>query len=348
MRHIRGYGLIAVLTAVILLTAAPASALEKVGTTSMQVLKTPMGVRGIALGNAMAAHVTGVEAVWWNPGALVETSMNEVNITQINMPADIQLNGLAYGMPWGDYSAVSLHVINLFTDDMPVRTWDMPRGTGENFNAYDFVVGAGYARRLTDRFSLGANVRYLRSGLEDVTYDGVSVDLGTLYKTGLRSMRLGMAIQNLGPDVKYSGTYLDHRNAFRTESGDPEEVEYEGASLPTVFRLGISFDVFEMFKLEPGEEHDGSIAFEMNHPNDNQERLNIGGEYAFKQTLFLRIGGKFGYDEETVAGGFGLRFNVIGDYRVGFDYAYSHWGRITEAGEGFADSPHRFSLGFEW
>jgi len=118
-----------------------------------------------------------------------------------------------------------------------------------------------------------------------------------------------------------------------------------------MFRLGVSFDVFEMFQWEQkGEQpvHGADLAIQMDHPNDNQERLNIGGEYNYKETLFLRAGGKFGYDEESFSAGFGLDFRVLDDYRLMFDYAYMHMGQITEAVDEFAGQPHRFSLGFHW
>ena len=325
----------------------PALALEKIGTTSMQVLKLPVSVRGIAMGNAMSGAANGVEAVWWNPGALTEVKHNDAQVAQINLPADIQLNSLALAFRVGDYQAFSVQAINLFTDDMPIRTWERPQGTGENFNASDLAIGVGYARKLTDKFSLGGNVRYLRSALEDESYSGVSVDLGTLYKTGLRSLRLGMAIQNLGPDVEYSGTFLDYRNQVDNDNQLLER-NYEGASLPTLFRLGVAFDLFQMLAWQHDEDHAIQIALEMNHPNDNRERLNLGGEYGWRERLFLRAGGKFAYDEESFALGFGLALPLADHYRFKFDYAYSHWGLLSEAADGFMAQPHRFGLGFEW
>lgn len=330
------------------LITAQAFALEKVGTTSMQVLKLPMGVRGIGMGNALVSAVDGVEAVWWNPGSLTTITKNQVQMSQINLPADIQCNGIAFARPWGEYGAMSIHVINLFTNDMPVRTIDAPEGTGEFFNAYDFVLGASYAQKLTDKFSLGGQLRYLRSSLEEHSYDGMSVDLGTVYQTGLRSLRLGMAIQNLGPEVKYSGEFLDYREAGLNNDSIPGSEKFEGASLPTLFRLGISFDVWEMLKMKRSENHSGIFAVEMDHPNDNKERLGFGGEYAYQNTLFLRAGGKFGYDEESFSLGFGLRFDVMNEYALKFDYGYSHWDRISEAADGFMDQPHRFSVAFAW
>jgi len=335
------------------LLAAPASALEKIGTTSMQVLKIAQGVRGIAMGNAMTASVRDAEAVWSNPGALTEIRGRQVLLSQINMPADVHLNSVAFARQWGDYSAVSLHAINLFTNDMKVRTWERPEGTGEYFNTWDLALGAGFARKLTDRFSLGANVRYLHSRLEEESYDGVAVDLGTLYKTGLRSMRLGMAILNLGPDVKYSGTFLDYRNRIQNDNVLVEQ-EYEGASLPTMFRLGAAFDVYELFGIKKHPDYAAQLSVEMNHPSDNRERLNIGAEGGYRNQFFLRLGGKFAYDEESIAAGFGLLIPVFDGYRVKFDYAYSYWGRLTEAvskmdgADQLKGQPHRLAIGLEW
>jgi long-subunit fatty acid transport protein len=333
--------------ALVLIVAAPAGALEKIGTTSMQMLKVPIGVRGIGMGNAMAGIVNDAEAVWWNPGALTEVDNDQAIIGQINMPADVHLNSLVWAHRFGDYQTACLQAINLFTGDMPVRTYERPTGTGESFIASDLAIGAGYARKLTDRFSLGGNVRYLHSTLEEVNYDGVAVDLGTLYKTGLRSLRLGMAIQNLGPEVKYSGSYADYRG-MASNNGQLLEQSFEGANLPTMFRLGIGFNFFEMFKVEHGADHDVNVAAEMNHPNDNRERLNLGAEYGWRQRLFLRAGGKFGYDEESFALGFGLQVPLASNYHFKFDYAYSHWGRITKATDDFMGQPHRFALGFAW
>lgn len=327
----------------------PAPALEKVGTTSIQVLKIPVGVRGVGMGNAQVSACRDASSVFWNPAGLVylerpEGEHYEAVFAQINMPADIQLNTFVIARKFGTQSAASIHIINLYTGDMKVRTYEIPTGTGENFNAYDFILGATYARRLTDRFSLGGNVRYLKSGLEKSTYNGVSLDLGTLYQTGLRSLTLGMAIQNLGPNVTYSGNYLD----YRTKAPDVFESDYEDAALPTMFRLGVSANIFEMLDVDPGEKHDGTIAVEMNHPNDNRERLNIGGEYVWDEVLALRLGGKFAYDTESFSAGLGLKFPVSRDYRLTFDYAYSHFGDITDAVDEFMMQPHRFSLGFAW
>ncbi|HEY3296312.1 MAG TPA: PorV/PorQ family protein [bacterium] len=340
--------------AAVFVLSLPALAITKVGTTSMQVLKIQMDVRGIAMGNAMVASSYDAQSVWSNPGALADMRKGQFVATQINMPANIELMGFVLAHQWGDYSAVSLHAINLFTNDMMERTWEHPEGTGRKFNASDVAIGASYARRLTDRFSLGANVRYLRSALADNTFNGVAVDLGTLYKTSLRTLRLGMSIQNLGPNVRYSGSFADYRNAV-VNGGNIVNVKYTSASLPALFRLGVAFDPFVMFGLSMDSTYSGELSAEMNHPNDARERVNLGAEVGYKNMFFIRAGGKFDYDEESFAAGFGLKIPVVDGYKVTFDYAYAYFGRLTQAvqssqsgWDAIQGQPHRLAIGFQW
>ena len=342
-RILRGALVIAVL-----LFVGSASALDKVGTTSLQLLKIPLGVRGIAMGNAACASLSDAECVWSNPGLLTEMNKGyQFLASQINMPADVHLMSFVVAHTLDDYSAASVHLINLYTDPMKERTWYQPLGTGREFLAWDMVIGAGYTRKLLDRFSLGGNVRYLHSKLAEQTYDGVSFDLGTIYKTSLRSLRLGMSIQNLGPDVKYSGTFPDYRN--RVQNGDQlVNQTFEGASLPTMFRLGLAFDPFEMVGAHVSSDYTAVASVEMNHPNDNRERLNMGAEFGFRNMFFLRAGGKIQYDQEDVALGFGVKVPVFDGYKVRADFAYSHTGILEEAADDFWGKPYRFAIGFEW
>jgi hypothetical protein len=340
--------LLGALFTAVLLYAGGAWALDKVGTTSMQLLKIPLGVRGIAMGNASCASLGDAECVWSNPGLLTEMNKGSQFIaSQINMPADVHLMSFVAAHTLDDYSAASVHVINLYTNPMKERTWYQPLGTGREFLAWDMVIGAGYARKLLDRFSLGGNIRYLHSKLAEQTYDGVSFDVGTIYKTSLRSLQLGMSIQNLGPNVTYSGTFADYRNESQN-AGNLVSHEFGDASLPTMFRLGIAFNPFEMFGAKVSKDYSAIASVEMNHPNDNRERLNLGAEFGYRDLFFLRAGGKIQYDQEDVALGFGVKVPVFDGYKVRADFAYSHTGILEKAADDFWGKPYRFALGFEW
>ena len=267
------------------------------------------------------------------------------------MPADVQFNTAAAAMNLGRKGVVGIHLLAMNTGDMKVRTLERPEGTGENFIAYDVIGGASWAQRLTDRFIFGVNLRFVASGIEDESYTGVLADMGTLYETNLRSLKLGFSIQNFGPDIKYSGSYLDYLDKGRRARNSAEPNNYNGAPPPTIYRIGLSANFFQLTGIKPLPDIDGTAAIEMSHPNDNRERLNVGLEIWYHRMLAVRGGYKiriknsFGYDEERFAGGLGLRVPLPGGQTVMFDYAYLGFGKLAEAADGFMESPHRFSLG---
>lgn len=68
------------------------------------------------------------------------------------------------------------------------------------------------------------------------------------------------------------------------------------------------------------------------HSNDNTEKANIGGEYAWNKNIFARPGYKINYDVKKWSFGVGLRFN-IGSNQVGFDYAlvdFNDLGKVSQ------------------
>ncbi len=44
-------------------------------------------------------------------------------------------------------------------EEMMVRTVESPEGTGEKFSVSNVAIGLAYAKRLTDKFSFGVNLK---------------------------------------------------------------------------------------------------------------------------------------------------------------------------------------------
>ena len=328
---------------------AGAREVQKVGTTSIQTLKIATSVRAIGMGETYCAVADDIQSVFWNPAGLIHLEGTSAYFCQINMPADIQFNTAAVARNFGRRGVFGMHLLAMTTGDMPVRTIFSPQGTGENFMAYDIIGGVSWAQRLTDRFIFGANLRLVNSGLEDESYTGVLGDMGTLYETAIRSIKIGMSVQNFGPDIKYSGEYMDYLDQGRRARSEPKKVSYSSAPPPTIYRIGLSANIFTLTGAERPDNLDGIMAIEMSHPNDNRERINFGMELLFMDMLALRGGYKLrwknniGYDEERWTAGFGLRI-PLPSVRFSVDYAYMDFGRIGEAADDFMSGPHRFSL----
>jgi hypothetical protein len=113
----------------------------------------------------------------------------------------------------------------------------------------------------------------------------------------------------------------------------PSALTAEGFPLPLHFQVGLSMTAIST------EEMKLMLAADVAHPNDNDERFNVGGELNLLDALFLRGGYRFGYDTERTTLGAGVRA-PLGSASVSFDYAYAVFAMLPDI--------HRFSVGMKF
>lgn len=306
--------------AVSFLGGAPAEGAEifrKVGTAGAQFLKIGVGARAVGMGETFVAVADDASAAWWNPAGvarITQEGRSRLTLNHSTWPADISHEFFAYAFTYGGLPgsyAFSATVLQM--DPIPVRTEFNPGGTGENFDAGSFNLGLTWAKNLIDRFAFGLNAKFVHLGLEEENADGFVIDLGTLYFTDYKTIRIGMAIQSLGPAL----TFID-----------------EEFPMPTMFKVGAAMDAYQ------SEDHNVLIAFEFDHPSDNAERASFGTEYslkAFQPNVLLQVRGGYRYnrDEENLAAGFGVEFPTGSASWIRVDYAFSAMD--------FLDDVHKFS-----
>lgn len=292
-------------------------ALEKVGQSGAQFLKLGVGARAIGMGEAFIAIADDASALYWNPAGLTNISSKEFTFTHTKWVADINWDFAGYAHKLPGIGTIGISAGALTMDDIEETTSLNPYGTGRYFTASDYMVGLSYARMLTDKFSVGGTVKYVAQYLDEEEAIGFAVDVGTLYNTGFKTIRLGMAIQNFGGDMKFI------------------EDEYP---MPVTFKFGMAMDFMD------SDMHKVTGSVEMNHPADNAETVNIGGEYWFNSMIALRAGYKYNYDAEGLTAGAGFQL-PIGFANLQLDYAYTDIGYLADS---FADSPHRLTLGLKF
>lgn len=346
------------LLTVTFLWAAPGDATTNVGTAGAQFLKIGPGARVDSLGGAFGALANDVTSIYWNPAGLSQLEKTSFSDTHTVWLADIRYNYLAFATPIEKVGTLGASITFLNVPDMEITTLAKPDGTGLWFSAWDAAVSVAYSRQLYEkeegaRLSFGINAKYIHQQIHRESANGVAVDVGTLYHTGWRSLRIGMAFSNFGPEMRFSGPDLetgaeeagDARNAaYRpypdttnpTRKAELETVEFP---LPSNFRLGIAYDV-----IDTGDNL-LTLALDGNHPNDNSERLNFGVEYWYKKMAAIRAGYKFRLgpdrsdDEEGLTLGSGIHLK-FGARQLSLDYAYANFGHLQQA--------HRVSLGLQF
>jgi len=297
---------------------------SRVGTAGWQFLKLPSGARSTAMGGTRAAVGYGdALAAFTNPASTADVKGIDVQFSSMNWVADIQYNGLSVVNNMGDWGCLGANLVYVDYGDM-VRTEigefngqpgvvAITEGLG-TFTAYDYAVGVLYSRQVTSQLQLGGTVRYLQQKIDDAVMSTWSVDIGTLYRTGLGSLRISMLGRNFGPDGEFPS--FEERIAQA-----PAQVR-----LPMIFVLGAAYDLMEMSDVNPQRL---TVALDYVKPNDGPDKANLGVEYFLFHHFYLRGGYRFNYDEETFTLGLGLEYSVDDDVQLKFDYAYADLGRFN-------------------
>jgi len=294
--------------------ASAADIFEKVGTYAAQFLKIGVSARATAMGSAFTAVADDASSAYWNPAGLVSVDGTVVMLNHTEWPADINLEYANYTFSPGIVEGkMSLHARGLTMDPQVVRTIYRQQGTGEQFDAGDMSFGVSYARYFTDKFSSGATVSWMHMGLADKSVNSLVIDFGLLYRIGIRGMKLGMAVQNIGSEVDF-----DERPS----------------KLPTVFKVGLSVDTYR------NGPHSLITVGEFSHPSDNKEHQNVGVEYSYNKFVFLRSGYNLNYDSETFAAGAGVLLQTSQSTSINADYSFVDMGALGGV--------HRLSLSFKY
>lgn len=325
---------------------------QKVGTSSLQFLKVMPTARATAMGDAYVSLASGADATFWNPAGLTNLQNHEMTSTLTMWLFDTKQIALAYGLPMGDWGTLgfqfqyvdfgSIEETRADAVDLVVPANGAPffnAGlTGRSFTPYSYLVGLSYAKAFTDKFSAAVTAKYAMESLwsdqaitvvnsvtgEVTSYktyaDVILFDFGMLYKTGFRSVQIGVSAQNFGPQVKFA------------DAAHPA---------PLAFRLGVSANLFGPDALLFQDEMNRlTVAYDLFQPNDYRQQMHVGAEYAFSELLTLRAGYKYDYDSEGLTFGGGLHTDLAG-WAVRFDYSF---GRMNE----FLNSVHRISLGVQF
>lgn len=286
-------------TALLLVLLVPLFAdFAKLGTSGAQFLKIGVG-RGAAMGEAFVAVADDASATYWNPSGLGHIDKRLVSLQHNEWIADIRHDYLTIVLPLGGFGTMGISLTALTMGEMEVLTVDDPNttiredtGTGRYFNASDYCIGFSFGRMFTDRLSAGLSVKAVQQMIWDMSAGGIAADFGIHYNTGFKGLRIAAAMSNFGGDITYGGRQLEsvyepqYPDTLRDYENVPISVRTTPFPLPLVFRFGIAFDPVQ------NEASRFTVALDLNHPNDNYETLNLGLEYAYLNTLFLRVGYK--------------------------------------------------------
>jgi hypothetical protein len=340
-KSLKTLALLCFLLLIIFAQSVDAQVIGRVGTTAAPFLKIGVGARALAMGEAYTTQAEDITGIYWNPAGLANLSKKQVIFNHYDYIADLYYDFGAFAMPVAGFGTIGAFIGYLGMPDIERTTIQFPDGTGEKVSANSFVTGLSYARSLTNRFTIGGSIKYVRETIWHSTASGYAFDIGVFYRSFFRNVKIGMSITNFGTEMQMSGRdMLIQHDINDTFEGNNENIgghlDTDKFPLPILFRVGLSANVAEDFlKLE---DYDWILAMDAVHPNDNKEYLSAGTELKLYDMFSLRTGFRQLFLEDSEGGltfGFGLQVNIIGTDMY-IDYANVDYGRL--------DRHNKFSL----
>jgi len=189
----------AALAAALLALASRAGAASSA--TGGVLLRHPLSARAAALGSALAALDAGTDSLGVNPAGVAALPRPELLSTFASGVADDSFGFLGYAHPLGlGVASAGLTYYDAGSVDLVSAGGATSRVSAEN----DYVGSLSWAMPLFGGLSAGATAKYYRFTLaQSASATGFAGDAGVQWATPVRGLRLGAAVQNAGPGVKY-------------------------------------------------------------------------------------------------------------------------------------------------
>lgn len=316
------------------------------GTRGANWLHIPVGARGAAMAGAVGSSVSGPTGWFWNPAGAATSESFSLAAGRQNLYEDLDVsqNYAAGSMPILG-GVVGIHMNTLSSGPIRRTTELNPFGErlgGNTFQWTSTVVGLGYAKRLTDRLSVGGQVKYITEGIPDANTHWTALDVGTQFNTGLYGLVLGGVIQNIAGTSRATGALIQRIITTTDGSVLPEARRVQfytvNTELPVTFKMSLGADLLggaNSLMGGAGGKHTLSSELSVTHATDQSVQYALAAEYGFRNIVFVR-GGKRMYNDDRatsddgqvgLAGGFGMRLPVKGR-NIRFDYSYEAAGAL--------------------
>jgi len=305
------------------------------GQATMTWLGISASARDEAMGGTATAGDASAACAFTNPAGLGRVERGSVFFNTTSWLADMSVNDVAVAYRVPDIGTFSLAFRSMDYGDFTFTTlfanedgyvYTPSDSTGD---VAGMMLGIGYGRKLTDKFSIGGQLKYVSDKLgkmnvldrglnivnfgEEANQSAMLFDFGTSYHTGWKSVTINMTIQNFGRSQKASNGV-------------------EEFTPPLTFKVGLQADALQFAGVETPMA-DLLVRVEGADPRDDRLGFNTGAELTLKPMDMVNVALRGGYSRRDQGGltfGVGVGTNV-GGFNTRLDWAYSDWGGVLGA-----------------
>ena len=236
----------------------------------------------------------------YNPAGMAQSLVGELSATHTEWFQGLRYENLNAVLSLGDGGMIGgtfnfLAVPQLTRTEQIANTPDPSLNFREigNFQPYDLQAGVAYARPVYRNVLAGVNFKLLTQSLDDRSTFGIGLDLGAIYRTPVRGLTAGFAVENVGTPIR---------------------LKKEAFELPLLMRLGTAYRLLDEKML---------LALEADVPTDNALVFAAGLEYNVADHFYPRVGWRYNSIFNPWSAGMGVKFD---DW--GFDLSVVPFGEL--------------------
>ena len=253
--------------------------------------------RSSGWGGANSANSHGLEATYLNVAGTAFTQKTEIQFSNTTWlkGTDISINSFGISQKLGESSVLGVNMVSMNFGEVDITTTATPEGGIGKFSPRMMNLGLSYAKAFSTSIYGGINVKALSEGISNVSAQGIAIDAGIQYVTGIGktkegkkktdNLKFGISLKNVGPPIRYSGDGLSFKGIVQS-TGTTLTVQHrsEHFELPSLVNIGAAYDYL------PAEKMRLTFAGTFTSNSFSKDAYQLGAEFAYMNYFMLRAG----------------------------------------------------------
>ncbi len=297
MKHITKYWSALILSGFILSNSLSSFAgnEDRTGQAGASELLINPWARSAGLGGANSASAVGLEATYLNVAGIAHTKKTEFAFSHSYYlkGTDISINSFGLTQKVGESGVIGLGIMSMNFGDIMITTPELPEGGIGTFSPRMMNIGVSYAKAFSASIFGGINVKIISEGISNASAQGVALDAGIQYITGLGknkagkkhtdNFRFGIALKNVGPPISYSGDGFSFKGTILSTGVDMTvQHRSEQFELPSLINIGMAYEY------KPSDQVGLNFSGAFTSNSFSKDAWHIGAELNYMKYLSLR------------------------------------------------------------
>lgn len=175
------------------------------GTSVFTILDMEMGARNAAMGGSFTAVADEVSGIYSNPAGLSQINAHEISLQNSKLISNMDLQYGGYALPITSSDVLGFSGILLDKGKLPRITLTPSGDLAEigTFTAGSYTLALSYSHKFLDILNAGFSLKFSHDRIDNINARAYAADVGVIYHTPIKPLRVALSIMNIGPTVKY-------------------------------------------------------------------------------------------------------------------------------------------------